>query len=133
MDNDDRPLTPPNRSQTRRSLLLALGRPLMFLVFVSALTVSGCGGCSQDQKTQAELDAEEEKRLEELAKEREEKKPDFEPTRVVVLPTDPDVRNRNRGVKPGHWVSTVQRMKTNHFDFVGDLEIGVVDDKNRPI
>ena len=131
MDTGNRPLTVPDRPRSCGALLLALGRPLLLLVCLSALTVPGCGGCSQDEMTQAEREAKEKKRLEELAKEREKRKPPFENARAVVLPSEPDTLIG--GVKPGHWVSTIQRMRANHFDFVGELETGVVDQQDRPI
>ena len=131
MDTGNRPLTSPDRPRSCGPLLLALGRPLLLLVCLSALTVPGCGGCSQDEITQAEREAKEKKRLEELAEERAERKPPFENTRAIVLPSDPNMGIG--GVKPGHWVSTIQRMRANHFDFVGELETGVVDRQDQPI
>lgn len=125
--SDLRPLT----SSTRGVRLTA------WLLCLLLVTLSGCGGCRQggNSKTAAQREAEAKKRREELKKKQQEKKkPDFEVQRVRVQPhmTDKDSAGLGR-IKPGHWVSVNQQIKTNNFDFHGEMDIGVVDDKNRPI
>ncbi|MBN2022968.1 MAG: hypothetical protein JW809_09250 [Pirellulales bacterium] len=88
----------------------------------SLLSVTGCGGCRQDEKTEAEKEAER------RAKEEEAKKPDFEFGNLVAQPLDQS-SEKNRTVlcfyKPGHWTSTLLPAKANKEDFVGQLNVEV--------
>jgi hypothetical protein len=90
------------------------------------LCLPGCGGCRQEperEKTQEEL----EKEIIERKKEAERKKPDFEANRLVSRP--PLGRSiLGCGVKPGHWSCVaLEDAKTNHFDFVGEMELSAID------
>lgn len=117
---------PPHESFCRVS-----GHPLRrlatLLLALGLLAVPGCGGCRSDANDSAKQD--EAKKLEERGKKKEKKK-DFEIGRLTLRPSD---AQPNLWVKPGHWVAASQQMKTNNFDFVGRLEISVVDKQQRPI
>ena len=108
------------------------------------LSLSFVGGCScwkdplaqngknNEKKTKRPETLEEmEARRKEL-QEKKDEKPDFETSRLAVLPLD-DAPTKNQ-VKPGHWFSAIQTMKANNFDFTkGDLEAQCVDPKGQPI
>ena len=97
-------------------------------------------------KTPEELEKEEIERRAKLAKKA---KPDFYTGWLVAYPQvsrlrDPDEPRPNGPerlaseqfhclYKPGHWTSTTLAAKANHFDFVGELEIGVRDRDGRPL
>ena len=89
----------------------------------------GCGGC---RKTPQQLQAEREKReAERLARERQKKKPDVELGKLVSLPCESNADFCE--YKPGHWTATTLPAKANNFDVLGDLEMTVVDRRDRPI
>ena len=76
--------------------------------------------------------------LEEMERRREElegkddEKPNFEISRLAVLPTD-DSPTGSR-VKPGHWFNAIQTMKANNFDLNrGDLDAQCVDNTLAPL
>jgi hypothetical protein len=105
----------------------------LLLLCAALVTAGGCGGCSRKPNAQGQ-DAQKKKQKEdELAKrnKEEKQKPDFDIQRVLPQPGDRD--NLLLAVKPGHWVAATQEMKTNHFDFSGELEAAVVDKEGRPI
>ncbi|HEY2882135.1 MAG TPA: hypothetical protein VGJ15_06865, partial [Pirellulales bacterium] len=86
----------------------------------ATVVLPGCGGCSQDsaddQKTAAE------KLKEELKKEKEKPKPDFDAVKVHIVPQKVDDKDvQRRMVKPGHWTAAVEEAKANNFDFVGQI------------
>ena len=113
-------------------------------LLVGILSLSLVGGCScwkdplaqngknGEKKTKRPETLEEmEARRKEL-QEKKDEKPDFETTRLAVLPLD-DAPTKNQ-VKPGHWFSAIQTTKANNFDFTkGDLEAQCVDPKGQPI
>jgi hypothetical protein len=107
------------------------GRPIRrlatLLLLLGLLGVPGCSGCGSDANDPAKQA--EAQKLEERGKKKEKKK-DFEIGRLTLQPSD---AQPNLWVKPGHWVAASQQMKTNNFDFVGQLEISVVDKQQRPI
>jgi len=89
---------------------------------VVSVVLSSCVGCrKKDDRTEAEKEAER------LAKEREEKKPDFEIEPPISQPDDR--KQSGCRYKPGHWISSVLGAKANKEDFVGDLEISLYQGK----
>lgn len=119
-------------------------RPLLTLILCSLLLAlfDGCS-CWKDPfgkagKTAADIKRNPDETLEEMEERRKklleekEEKPDFETTRLVVMPAD-DSPTKNQ-VKPGHWFGAVQTMKANNFDFPkGDLDAQCVDTRGNPI
>ena len=107
----------PDRRNRRAAVLWLL------LLALIALPLSGCGGCSDDPLAQqAEKEKVDKKKKEDEAKkkkEEEKKKADFEIGQPSVEPYRAE--NPSRGVKPGHWFAISQSMKTNNFDFVGEV------------
>lgn len=96
---------------------------LIWLLILFALPLAGCGGCSDDSPEQvAKAAAEKKKKEEEEAKkkkEQEKKKPDFDILQASVVPSGGETPSL--GVKPGHWLAITQGMKTNNFDFIGEM------------
>lgn len=95
------------------------------------VALPGCGGCRA--KTPAQIQAEKDKaEMEKKEKEEQEKKkkpkPDFEFAKLQTLPGD-----TTYAVKPGHWMAVSQQMKTNNFNFNGDLMSAAVDNQLRPL
>ncbi len=127
-------------SQPRRPT--PLGVICLVVGLSMVLTMPGCGGCrknpAQAKKTQEELEKE---LIEQRAKKKKERKPDFEVSRVMTLPREGRAPNDNPEdelfelgppYKPGHWTATTLAAKTNHFDFPGELELEVTDTRGRP-
>lgn len=131
-------------------------RYAVYLVFcLLLLTVfPGCGGCWSWRPWRSKTLEELEKEREEIAKREEEKKKrkeDFVPGPVVAYPyvsrliefEGPRPKNRdleqsllseiNCLYKPGHWTGVTFAAKANNFDFVGDLEIGVLNQDGGPM
>lgn len=108
---------------------------LVTLTVAALLPLGGCS-CWKDplgnvEEKKPETLEEMEARRKEL-QEKQEEKPDFETTRLNVLPAD-DAATKNQ-VKPGHWFNAVQEMKANNFDFPkGDLQAQCVDTVGNPI
>lgn len=102
---------------------------LCLLIPVAGLsTLSGCGGCRSDaEKSEAEK---RKKKAEELAKKKK-KKPDFKFGQPIALPNDR--RLPLCFYKPGHWTSTALAAKANNFNFLGDLEVALIDTNGKPI
>jgi hypothetical protein len=80
--------------------------------------VAGTGQAAED---------EEKKKKEES--EKQEKAP-FKIEPPVVLPSEPKVASPP--AKPGHWAVASQTMRANYRDFVGDSNLSVVNNQNRP-
>ncbi|MFZ1933541.1 MAG: hypothetical protein WCB27_21815 [Thermoguttaceae bacterium] len=102
------------------------------LLLTLAAFLPGCGGCrSTPPKTPEELEKEE------LARKKEEEeraKPDFDPNCHIV--SRPPLGRPTLGcfAKPGHWACvTLEDAKTNHFDFVGELELTATDGYGNPL
>jgi hypothetical protein len=72
------------------------------------------------------VDPEDAAKLEEEKKKEEEKKEkaEFNISPPVVLPSEAETPVQP--VKPGHWVSTSQRMRANYRNFVGDSKLSIV-------
>lgn len=104
--------------------------PLLLLaaLCLGMIALPGCGGCWNDDTTAS---AKKKKEDEEKAKEKQKKKkkaekpkPDFEPLRARMLPSnDPTAAQRVPDVrgKPGHWMAVAVTAKANNFDFPGEL------------
>ncbi len=104
-----------------------LSRALALLLLACLVApLSGCS-CTPDPNQQAQQDQDAREKLKEKKKK---PKPDFEIGRVALQPGD---RDPNLWLKPGHWVGVSQPMQTNNFDFVGQLELAVVDRSGEPI
>ena len=102
--------------------LICIGLLLTFLAFLP-----GCGGCRpapEQPKTPEELEKE---LLERRKKEAEAAKPDFESKYLI---SRPPVGRPVIGcfAKPGHFTCvSLEEVKANHFDFVGELEVAATD------
>jgi len=72
------------------------------------------------------------KREEELKKKEEEekKKAEFNIAPPVVQPSEPE--SPVQAVKPGHWVTSSQRMRANYRDFVGDSRTSIINQQKNP-
>ena len=69
------------------------------------------------------------KRDEERKKGAEKKKKDeLEVFSPVVQPAGPE--SSLQYVKPGHWATASQKMRANYRDFVGELQVAVVNQRN---
>jgi hypothetical protein len=117
-------------------------RPVAWLALVlMALTcLTGCGGCDRAKaKAKADAKARAGKTAEELEKERQKKKPkpDFEiataTPRLSESLVSADDGSPMRLAKPGHWTSTVQRMKANKANFEGRTTLSAVDQRGRAV
>ena len=84
-------------------------RTLVLLAAVLLLS-SGCSGCRRDRKQDEKADSQ----AEEL------RKPDFQSNDLRVLPSDDMLAVQ--AVKPGHWISVRQELKSNRSDFYGELD-----------
>ncbi len=119
-----------------RPLSVLLPRLLVLLLAVTCLT--GCGGCRQ--KSAAELAIEARKKAEadaEKEKKKEEKKDPLEIAPAIPLLSESLVSTDDeaslRLTKPGHWTTTVQRMRANEDNFEGRTTLTAVDEKGRPL
>ncbi len=104
---------------------------LLTILLLQFVMLPGCGGCSSDEPA-TKQSAEEKKKEEEERRKREAelKKPDFEIQRAAIEPAASDAiepRRKPLAAKPGHYFSVRQRMKTNHFDFVGELTAELIE------
>jgi len=125
-----------SNSAEKISLLLARLRLAVMLSVTcfAVLTMPGCGGCScnSNEDDEAENEDEPDENSEDKKKKKEKKKPDFEIVqRPSVLPYDKD--SRLRPVKPGHWVQSARVIRTNNFDFYGDLQTESLDNEQKPL
>jgi hypothetical protein len=106
--------------------LICIGLLLMLVAFLP-----GCGGCRPTPlKTPEELEKEE---LERKKAEEERLKPDFE---AKFLVSRPPTERPAIGcyTKPGHWTCvSLEDVKANHFDFVGEFEVTPVDREGNPL
>jgi hypothetical protein len=107
--------------------LICIGVLLALMAFLP-----GCGGCrSAPTKTQDEIDKEE---LERKKAEAERLKPDFEVMKSLISrpPTGRPVLGCY--AKPGHWTCvSLDDVRANHFDFVGELEVASTDTDGSPL
>lgn len=118
----------------------AMAIPLALAILVSA----GCSGCNSKQgaKTQAEKELETvEERNKRIAENKKKKPREIKPLLPLVgqeppPETDEEQPTDNPGpgllVKPGHWTTTTQEMKSNYDDFVGSISTKLIDSNGRP-
>jgi len=126
-----------DRSPSARRFLAAAACLLVAGLCVAWLPGCGGCGCTKAKKTAAELKKEKEEEERRKKEEEERKKPDFELSPLMArprsgLPTDEQARI-GAPYKPGHWTPTTLAAKTNHFDFVGELELVVTDRETNPL
>jgi hypothetical protein len=84
------------------------------------LVFSGCDGCRRGAQSPDDAKDEQEKTRVE----------DFESGELNVLPTDATLAAY--GIKPGHWLSVRQQLKSNKVDFDGELESVATDQARIP-
>lgn len=114
-------------------------RTIVWLLLLSVmLGTTGCGGCRSEtpQERQARLDkeAEEKKKKEEEEKKRaeeEKKKLKFIVEDPISKPSDTNLTVSR--VKPGHWMTVTQLMKSNFDNWGGETTLQVVDSKGKPV
>lgn len=104
---------------------------LLLLLAISIVALPGCGGCwnhttTADAKKKQEDDEKKKEQEKKKKKKKAEKlKPDFEPLRMRMLPSnDPTLANRTPEIKgkPGHWIALSVYAKANNYDYPGELE-----------
>ena len=89
-----------------------------FVVVLSCLMMSGCGGCDSDDSAADPSDAAEKKSGD---KSKKKKKPDYEIGSLGVMPGS----DATRYVKPGHWSMATHEVTANNFDAVCDFHAEV--------
>jgi hypothetical protein len=99
---------------------------LLAMSLSATIALPGCNGCRKT-KSAAQKKAEEE---EELLKQKQKRKPDFEIYSQRTYPTDPD--QAQNFVKPGHWVTLMQQLQANNFDFQANIELTATDKEGTP-
>ncbi len=109
----------------------------LLLAGLTAATVPGCGGCRNNKKTAAQKKKEEEERRKKEEEQKKKKKPDFEVGSLMGrprsgLPSDTQLQ-LGPPYKPGHWTPATLAVKTNHYDFLGDLDLVVTDSSQKPL
>lgn len=118
------------RSDREGGFPLRLG--CLALALVAVVGLPGCGGCTNDPgKAREEL---EKKAAEARAKKKKKPKPPFETTKLRTRPrgrrlateAGEEMAALGPPCKPGHWTSGTLAAKTNHHDFLGDLEMVVL-------
>ena len=144
-------MTPAPASRLRLSFQLTV---LLLWLLVGAVSLPGCGGCQKETAAQKKKRIETEKKKEEERKRKkkaEQPKPNFEPIISQVLPntvTTNPTKNKekekekdetknptldNAYVKPGHFVSVMQTLKANNFDYPGILRTYPHDVNGNPL
>ena len=92
-------------------------RQVRWLLLLTLASLSGCGGCRNDDEKLSR---------EEMEKRAQEQKESLELGSLLTLPTDSQTKVAT--VKPGHWHESQQKFKSNREDMqvvaVGDLERG---------
>ena len=143
----------------RRSLSLQL-TALLILLLVGAVSLPGCGGCQKETAAQKKKRVDDEKKKEEDRKRKkkaEQPKPNFDPIISQILPntvtTNPPAKDKDKDkeaekekakeekqttleyayVKPGHFVTVMQTLKANNFDYPGMLRTYPTDANNNPL
>ena len=106
----DTPATPADGQPAGRGCLTPRGGVFALVCAVLCLSLSGCGGCRPDPNAAADGNSETAEQQRQEA---------FQSQEVQLLPTDADFAAH--GIKPGHWLSLRQQLKSNKADFLGDL------------
>lgn len=120
-------------------------RPKYHPTFLLTLLLGCCfvlllPGCGDDESAEADAD----KNAEAAETKKKEELPPvvFTPTRTLLSPVPQEVKDAKTFskvpqtplvVKPGHWTATVQNMKANYEDFVGQITSTIVDENNNPV
>jgi len=104
----------------------AIAAAVLLLMMFGVIAVGMIRGCFVAESPQAADEAEKKKKDE---TEKQEKAP-FNIDPPVVLPSEPKVASPP--VKPGHWAVASQTMRANYRDFVGDSNLSIVNNQNRP-
>ena len=146
-------------STPRHSLSLQL-TALLILLLVGAVSLPGCGGCQKETAAQKKKRLDEDKKKDQERKRKkkaEEPKPNYEPIISQILPntvtTNPSTKDKDKEkekkekekakeeqkpslddayVKPGHFVSVMQNLKVNNFDYPGILKTYPTDANGYP-
>jgi hypothetical protein len=88
---------------------------------------SGCGGCFPSADDDGLTDEERLAKREELLKKKK-RKPDFEFMQFTTQPGTLGEKDKKEiYLKLGHWTSAVLELRTNNFDFQGELATEMVD------
>ena len=131
----------PNKISFSAALRHALVIPLAVLILVTA----GCGGCDSKKKGQKQTEKEAEQEKKKLAEKKKKDPREIKPL-LPMLGQEPPAATEglltenvgpreNAGprllVKPGHWTTTVQEMKSNYEDFLGVNSTTLVDIKQK--
>ena len=135
--------TAPSRASRKLSpWATALRRALAIPLAICVLATAGCGGCDSQQSTQQLSEEEKAEREKKLAEKKEKKeKLEIKPLLPLIGQEPPpesddqlpaDSTGPGLLVKPGHWTTTVQEMKANYEDFVGQSSTTLVDSRQRP-
>ena len=145
-------------STPRCSLSLQL-TALLILLLVGTVSLPGCGGCQKETAAQKKKRQDDEKKKEDDRKRKkkaEEPKPNYEPIISQILPntvtTNPSTKDKDKEkekkekakdeqkpsldyayVKPGHFVSVMQNLKVNNFDYPGILKTYPTDANGYPL
>jgi hypothetical protein len=101
------------------------------------LVAGGCSGCRPETPAEkaAREAAEKAKQEQREKEEKQRERPPFEIDRPIPRPSEvsSDAIAEPR-VKPGHWMTETQAMKSNYDDWVGETELRIVDkQRGRPI
>ncbi len=145
---------------TPRSSLSFQLSALLILLLVGAISLPGCGGCQKETVAQKKKRQDDEKKKEDERKRKkkaEEPKPNFDPIISQILPNtitnNPSAKNKDKEkekekekaaeqkqptldyayVKPGHFVSVMQTLKANNFDYPGILRTYPQDANFKPL
>jgi len=127
----------------------AVAIPLAILMLATA----GCGGCISQQNNQLQGDEDVEARNKKLAAEKIKlEKLEVKPL-LPLIGQEPPAREPPAGeasgetteelpnvgtaarllVKPGHWTTTIQEMKANYEDFIGQSSTTLVNSRRQPV
>jgi hypothetical protein len=108
----------------------------LLLILLALGCLPGCGGCGT--QTPAQQAAAAKQKAEADAKKAAEKKQ--EPFEIAVptpllseLLVEADAGRSLRLAKPGHWTTTIQRMRANDDNFEGRTTLAAIDAKGRPL
>lgn len=117
----------PESDESTKWSIWAIAAGVLLAMLFGAILVAGIRGCATlDPKETARLEAERKKKEEEEKK----KKTEFEIAPPVVLPSEPT--SAAQYVKPGHWATATQKMRSNFREFVGESRTAVVDKQGIP-
>lgn len=115
---------------------------VLALFVVTMLATTGCGGCDSPLTAEQAAKQIEEKSKKEAEAETKIKRPleigELLPQLGRELNVGKEVAETGEPVgarllvKPGHWTPTVQRMKANDDDFVGQISVHLLDNRNQP-